>query len=142
MFVLDTNVASELMRPEPMPGVMAWIAERNAQEMYLTAVSEAELRYGVAILPAGKRRNALEAAMTRWLNQGFRQRILPFDSGAAWAYAKIAAERRQAGRPIGEADCQIAAICLSRGFILVTRNVRHFSGTGVEVVNPWATIKT
>ena len=74
MFALDTNVASELMRPEPTPAVAAWIAERDAQEMYLTAVSEAELRYGVAIMPAGKRRNALEAAMTRWLDQGFRER--------------------------------------------------------------------
>ena len=68
MFALDTNVASELMRPEPMPAVAAWIAERDAQEMYLTAVSEAELRYGVAIMPLGKRRSALEAAMARWFD--------------------------------------------------------------------------
>ena len=138
MFAIDTNVASELMRPEPMPAVAAWIAERDAQELYLTAVSEAELRYGVAIMPVGKRRNALEATMTRWLDQGFRERILPFDSVAARAYAQIAADLRQAGRPIGEADCQIAAICRSRGAVLVTRNVRHFNDTGVDVVNPWA----
>ena len=137
MFVLDTNVASELMRPEPMPLVAAWIAERDAREMYLTAVSEAELRYGVAILPAGKRRNALEAAMFRWLDQGFGERILPFDSAGARAYSQIAAERRQAGRPINEADCQIAAICHSRGAVLVTRNVRDFKAMGVEIVNPW-----
>ena len=138
MFVLDTNVASELMRPEPTPAVAAWIAERDAQEMYLTAVSEAELRYGVAIMPVGKRRSALETAMTRWFDQGFIQRILPFDSAAARAYAEIAADRRQAGRPIGEADCQIVAICRSRGAVLVTRNVRHFKGTEVDVVDPWA----
>jgi len=137
MFAIDTNVASELMRPEPTPSVAAWIAGRDAQEMYLTAVSEAELRYGVAILPVGKRRTALEAAMTRWFDRGFGERILPFDSAAAKAYAEIAAERRQTGRTIGEADCQIAAICGSRGATLVTRNVRHFRGTGVEVVNPW-----
>ena len=137
MFALDTNVASELMRLEPAPAVAAWITERDAQEMYLTAVSEAELRYGVAIMPVGKRRDALEAAMTRWLGQGFRERILPFDSVAARAYAEIAAERRQAGRQISEADCQIAAICCSRGAVLVTRNVRDFQSTGVEVVNPW-----
>ncbi|MXW20264.1 MAG: type II toxin-antitoxin system VapC family toxin [Gammaproteobacteria bacterium] len=140
MFAIDTNVASELMRPEPTPAVAAWIAERDAQEMYLTAVSEAELRYGVAIMPVGKRRNALEAAMTRWLDLGFRERVLPFDSAAARAYAEIAAERRQTGRVIGEADCQIAAICRSRGAVLVTRNVRDFKDTGVEVVNPWATV--
>ena len=140
MFAIDTNVASELMRPEPTPSVAAWIAERDAQEMYLTAVSEAELRYGVAIMPAGKRRNALDAAMTRWLDLGFRERVLPFDSAAARAYAEIAAGRRQTGRTIGEADCQIAAICRSRGIVLVTRNVRDFKDTGVEVINPWATV--
>ena len=124
------------MRPAPTPSVAAWIAERDAATMFLTAVSEAELRFGVAILPAGRRRNALEAAMRRWLERGFAERILPFDSAAAEAYAEIAADRRQAGRPIGEADCQIAAISRSRGTSLVTRNVRDFEGTGVEVVDP------
>ena len=141
MFAIDTNVASKLMRPDPTPVVAAWIDDRDAQEMFLTAVTEAELLYGVAIMPAGRRRNVLEAAMTRWLDQGFRERILPFDSVAARAYAEIAADRRRAGRPIGEADCQIAAICRSRGAVLVTRNVRHFGGTGVDVVDPWAPIE-
>ena len=136
MLVIDTNVASDLMRPAPTPSVAAWIAERDAATMFLTAVSEAELRFGVAILPAGRRRNALEAAMRRWLERGFAERILPFDSAAAEAYAEIAADRRQAGRPIGEADCQIVAISRSRGASLVTRNVRDFEGTGVEVVDP------
>ena len=138
MFVIDTNVASELMRREPIPSVAAWIAERDAEEMYLTAVSEAELRYGVAIMHAGRRRNALEAAMNRWLDQGFAERILPFDSAAARAYAEIAADRRHAGRLIGEADCQIAAISRSRGAVLVTRNVRDFEGTRVDIINPWS----
>lgn len=137
MFAIDTNVASELMRPQPMPSVAAWIAEHDAQEMYLTSVSEAELRYGVAILPAGRRRTVLEAAMSHWLDHGFRERILPFDSAAARAYAEIAVECRHAGRPIGEADCQIAAICRTRGVVLVTRNVRDFQCTGIEVVDPW-----
>lgn len=138
MFVIDTNVASELMRPEPTPSVAAWIGERDAKDMYLTAVSEAELRHGVAILPVGRRRNALEAAMIRWLDLGFGERILPFDSAATRAYAEIAAGRRQAGRPIGEADCQIAAISRSRGAFLVTRNVRDFEDTGVSVIDPWS----
>ena len=138
MFVIDTNVASELMRPEPTAAVADWIAERNAQDMYLTAVSEAELLYGVAIMPTGKRRHALEAAMTRWLDLGFRERILPFDSAAARAYAEIAAGRRRAGRPIGAADCQIAAISRSRGAVLVTRNVRDFEDTELSVIDPWS----
>ena len=137
MIVIDTNVASELMRPSPTPAVAAWIAERDAENIYLTAVTEAELLYGVAIMSAGKRRTALETAMTRWLDRGFGERILPFDSAAARAYADIAAARRQAGRPIGEADCQIAAISRSRGADLVTRNVRDFQGTGVNVIDPW-----
>ena len=138
MFAIDTNVASELMRPEPAPAVVAWIAARQAQEIYLTVVTEAELRYGVAILPVGRRRRMLETAMTRWLDVGFRERILPFDSAAARACAEIAADRRQAGRPIGEADCRIAAICRSRGAVLITRNVRDFIGAGIAVADPWA----
>lgn len=139
MLVIDTNVASELMRPAPTPSVAAWIAERDASAMYLTAVSEAELRFGIAILPEGRRRTALEAAMHRWLEIGFAERILPFDSAAARAYAAIAADRRGVGRPIGDADCQIAAISRSRGASLVTRNVRDFEGTGVDVLDPWTT---
>ena len=137
MFILDTNVASELMRPAPNPTVAAWIAGQDAEEMYLTAVSEAELLYGVAIMPAGRRRNALEAAMREWLDLGFARRILPFDSAAARAYAEIASGRRRVGRPIGEADCQIAAISRSCGAVLATRNVRDFDSTEVELVDPW-----
>ena len=90
MYAIDTNVASELMRPAPAVAVAAWIAEQNAGDLVLTAISEAELRYGVAIVPAGRRRNELEAAMTRWLAVGFGGRILPFDSAAAHHYADIA----------------------------------------------------
>ena len=137
MYVIDTNVASELMRPSPAPAVAAWIAGRDAEELYLTAVSEAELLYGVAIVPVGKRRNELEAAMHRWLDTGFAERILPFDSAAARDYADIAAGRRSAGRPIAPADCQIAAIARCRGMAVATRNVRDFGDIDVEIVDPW-----
>ena len=138
MLVIDTNVASDLMRPTPTPSVAAWIAERDAATMFLTAISEAELRFSVAILPPGKRRHALESAMRRWLERGFSDRILSFDSAAAQAYAEIAADRRLAGRPIGEADCQIAAIAAARRMKLATRNVRDFEDMGIEIVDPWA----
>ena len=137
MYALDTNVVSELMRPNAALPVSSWVAARDSRELYLTAVSEAELCYGVAIMPVGRRRDALEAAMTRWLELGFGERILPFDSAAARVYAGFAAECRRTGRPIGEADCQIAAIAHSRGAILVTRNVRDFEGTGIEIIDPW-----
>ena len=139
MHVIDTNVASELMRPSPAPAVVAWIAGRDVEDLYLTAVGEAELLYGVAIMPAGRRRNELEAVMLRWLDTGFAERILPFDSAAARDYADIAAGRRSAGRPIAPADCQIAAIARCRGMAVATRNVRDFEDIGVEIVDPWAT---
>ena len=137
MHVIDTNVASELMRPSPAPAVAAWVAGRDAAELYLTAVSEAELLYGVAIVPAGRRRNELEAAMLRRRDTGFAERILPFDSGAARAYTDIAASWRSAGRPIAPAERQIAAIARSRGMAVATRNVRDFGDIDVEFVDPW-----
>ena len=100
MFVVDTNVASGRMRPEPTSAAAVRTAERDAQDMCLTTVGEAEPLWGVAILPIGKRWNALEAAMSRWLDLGSGERILPFDSAAARADAEIAAGRRQAGRPV------------------------------------------
>ena len=138
MYVIDTNVASELMRPEPTASVAAWIAQRDADELFLTAISEAELRYGVKIVPAGRRKDELEAALTRWLDMwdsatGFCRSTAP----AARHYAEIAFRRRRAGRPIQEADCRIAAISRSRGSVLVTRNIRDFEDIDIEVVDPW-----
>ena len=137
MFVLDTNVVSELMRSAPEPAVEAWVVSRRAVDMYFSAVGEAELRYGVAILPAGRRRDALAAAVDGLVREDFAGQVLPFDSMAAQAYAEIAATRRRAGRPVCQADCQIAAIAQSRGFAVATRNVRDFAGMAIEVVDPW-----
>ena len=110
MIILDTNVLSELVRPEPAKQVERWLSAQDGAKVYFTTVGEAELRHGVAILPTGKRRNALSTAMEGLLDEDFRDRILPFDRPAARAYATIAAERRAAGRPISQFDCQIAAI--------------------------------
>ena len=138
MIVLDTNIVSELMRPDPDVSVVNWVAGQAAPHLFLSTISEAELRYGVEILPAGERRSRLLDEVDGMLQEDFAGRILPFDSAAAQAYALIAAARRAAGRPINHADCQIAAIARCRGASVSTRNVDDFEGSGIEVINPWA----
>ena len=138
MILLDTNILSELMRPAPEPAVEQWLADQPAASVFISAITEAELRYGLALMPSGKRRSALAVEIEAMLGEDFSGRILPFDSPAAVAFAEIAAERRQAGRPISQADAQIAAIARSRGAALATRNVPDFEGCGVEIINPWS----
>lgn len=140
MYVLDTNVVSELMRPTPDPGVEAWVAQRRAAHLYFSAVGEAELRYGIAIMPAGRRRDVLAAAVDGLVREDFAGRVLPFDSAAARAYAEIAAVRRSAGRPVCQADCQIAAIACAHGLSVATRNLRDFAGMGIDVIDPWGNV--
>ena len=137
MILLDTNVISELMRAEPAQTVLDWFGKHDASDLFISAVTEAELRTGIAILPEGQRRDRLQAAIDAMIDQDFQGRILPFDSLAAKAYAEVAAQRRAAGRPIAEADCQIAAIARAAGAPVATRNVKDFDGCGVEVINPW-----
>lgn len=137
MFVLDTNVVSELMRQFPSPVVEEWVADRPAGHLFFTSVGEAELRFGVEILPVGARRDALTTAIEGVLREDFANRVLQFDSPAARKYAEIAAARRAAGRPISHTDCQIAAIARSRGGTVVTRNTRDFEGIDIAVLNPW-----
>ncbi|MXY71183.1 MAG: type II toxin-antitoxin system VapC family toxin [Acidobacteriia bacterium] len=136
--LLDTNVVSELLRPSPDPAVERWVGKRPATDLYFSVGGEAELRYGVAILPTGRRRDtlafAIEAILREDLDDG---RILPFDRAAAREYADIAAARRSTGRPIAPTDCQIAAIARSRDMAVVTRNVQDFDDTGIEVADPW-----
>ena len=137
MIVLDTNVVSELMRAAPAPGVLDWFADNTADDLYLAAIVEAELRFGVLLLPDGRRKRDLGDALEAMLAEDFRDRVLPFDSAAARAYARIASDLRRDGRAVKEADCQIAAIAASRGAAVATRNVRDFSGAGIEVHDPW-----
>lgn len=138
--VLDTNVVSELMREAPRREVLAWVDARPWHELFVTAVTEAEVRTGVAILSASKRRLGLMQTAERIFADIFAQRVLPFDGAAARAYAEITAGRRAIGRPIGQRDCQIAAIARCRGAALATRNVRDFEETGIEVLDPWAEV--
>ena len=138
MIVLDTNVVSELMRPDPNPAVVDWVAAQAVPRLFLSTVTEAELRYGVEILPAGERRTRLLDEVEGMLSEDFAGRILPFDSAAAHAYALIAAARRAAGRPINHADCQIAAIARCRGASVATRDIAGFEGSGINLIDPGA----
>ena len=137
MIVLDTNVLSEAWRPAPSPAVMGWMRSQPAAALFTTTITEAELLYGIALLPEGKRRRSLEAVVALIFAEELAGRVLPFDSAAAREYADIAATRRRAGRPIAEADAQIAAIARSRGAAVATRNVEDFAGCGLTVVSPW-----
>jgi toxin FitB len=137
VIILDTNIVSELLRPAPAPQVEVWLAAQDGATIWFTAVGEAELHHGVAILPAGRRRSALAEAIEAMLEEDFRDRVLPFDRAAARAYAAIAAARRAAGRPISQFDCQIAAIARAHEAAVATRNTGDYEGCGVEVIDPW-----
>lgn len=139
MIVLDTNVVSEAMRPVPDPAVLEWMNAQQAGELYLTSMTTAELLYGVARLPSGRRREELAEKVARLVDELFEGRVLQFDSTASIAYARIASVRERAGNPIGAADAVIAATASAAGTdALATRNVSDFADTGLSVVNPWA----
>jgi toxin FitB len=138
MIVLDTNVVSELMRPDPAPQVAAWIRERDRHELRTTVITLAEIRFGIARLPDGRRKQALlDAADEIFLS--FGDQVLPFDAAAAEQYAVIASARERSGKPIPGFDALIAAVCRSRGAALATRNLPDFGDTGIELVDPWFT---
>jgi len=139
MVVIDTNIVSELMRAEPSAEVLAWMDDRQARELFVAAVTEAEVRTGIALLPEGRRRRGLAEACERTFGSLFAGRVLPFDGDAARAYAEIASARRVLGRPVSQADCQIAAIARSCGMAVATRNIRDFEDMGIEILDPWNT---
>jgi predicted nucleic acid-binding protein len=138
MILLDTNVVSELMKSAPDRRVETWLASLPSSSLFTTTIVEAELRYGAAVLPPGRRRESLIADIDGMLTEEFANRILPFDSAAAVAYAAISAERRRAGRPISQLDAQIAAVARSRGAVLATRNGTDFEDCGIKIINPWS----
>ena len=137
MIVLDTNVLSEAIRPVPSRRVLDWLSAQQPSGLFTTAISEAELFYGLALLPAGKRRTSLEEAVRRMLEEDFAQRVLPFDRAAASAFAVIASGRRKKGRPISEFDAQIAAVARINGAAVATRNADDFRDCGIGVIDPW-----
>ncbi|HEX3346884.1 MAG TPA: type II toxin-antitoxin system VapC family toxin [Acetobacteraceae bacterium] len=137
MFVLDTNVLSAIMRADPPQRVAMWVSAQSADLLFTTAVSHAEILSGLAELPEGRRRSALEAAARAMFLEDFDGRVLPFDMSAAVAYADIFVMRRKIGRATPAIDLMIAAIARSRGARVVTRNVGDFDGCGVGIVDPW-----
>ena len=137
MIVLDTNVVSELLLVVSNPLVLQWIEQQSSPLVHTTAVTEAELRLGAAILPVGKRKTQLTKLIEDTLREDFPDRILSFDSDAATLYATICAHRRSIGHPISQFDAQIAAICRVRGATLATRNVADFADIGLKFINPW-----
>lgn len=137
MIVLDTNVVSELMRAAPAPSVLGWFASFRASELWITAITAAELRFGAGRLPSGRRRDQITAAVEGLLEADFRGRVLPFDAAASVSYADLVVARERSGRPLAFPDAQIAAIAVTRGAALATHNVRDFADLGLSLINPW-----
>ena len=137
MIILDTNVLSALMRQMPEAPVVVWLDRQPAESVWITSITLFEARLGLALLPKGRRQQALEAAFARLLEEDLENRVLDFDSAAATEAASLAARRQKAGRSVDMRDTQIAGIALARRATLATRNLRHFQDLNVPVVDPW-----
>jgi hypothetical protein len=136
MIVLDTNVVSEAMKPDPHPSVRAWLNNQAAETLYLSSVTLAELLFGIASLPVGKRKDMLAQTLDG-LMELFRDRVLPFDTDAARRYADLAVTAKVGGRGFPIPDGYIAAIAASRRFIVASRDTAPYEAAGVPVINPW-----
>ncbi|UIF89017.1 type II toxin-antitoxin system VapC family toxin (plasmid) [Cupriavidus necator] len=137
MIVLDTNVLSELMRAQAEPAVVDWLDRQEQDSLAVTAVTVAELLYGIARLPEGRRKTGLRDAALQMLDEEFAGRVLAFDEDAAVHYAALVSQRERTGRPISMADAQIAAICRHHAAALATRNTKDFDGVDIILANPW-----
>ena len=136
MIVLDTNVVSEAMKPEPHPAVRAWLNEQAVETLYLSSVTLAELLFGIGALPTGKRKDMLAQALDGLLGL-FRDRVLPFDTDAARRYAELAVTAKAGGRGFPTPDGYIAAIAASRAFIVASRDTAPYEAVSIAVINPW-----
>jgi len=137
MIVLDTNVLSELMKPQGSKEVKAWVKAQPRHNLFITTITQAEVLYGIAILPVGTRRQLLQDTTQAMLREDFLDKILSFDSESAHYFAIIASHRRGQGKPISQFDAQIAAVCRTHQAILATRNINDFTDCQIELVNPW-----
>ena len=137
MIILDTNVLSALLQQQPDPQVVAWLDDQPAESIWLSSITVFEARYGLALLPAGRRKDLLEQRFEELVQDDLQNRVLLFDINAAAHAAQLAADRKTRGRPVDMRDTFIAGIALARSATLATRNVRHFDDLSVPVVNPW-----
>lgn len=138
MILLDTNVLSALMRREADPHIVTWLDSQPPEWIWTTAITVFEIRFGLEILTSGRRRRSLEDAFSKALEEEFEGRVLSFDWRAAQAAAVFAAAQRRAGRPVEIRDVQIAGIAAARNATLATRNMRHFEGIGIDLIDPWS----
>ena len=137
MILLDTNVISEPWKPVPEPRVLAWIDGQAIETLFLSAVTVAELRFGIGAMPAGRRRAVLHERLEQEVLPLFEGRVLSFDLAASQAYAELMVRAKSDGRAIGKADGYIAATAASRGYTVASRDVSPFEAAGVRVLNPW-----
>ena len=137
MIVLDTNILSELMRPMPNEQVLAWVDAQTVSELAITAITVAEILYGIERLANGKRKQNLHAQAIAMFKEDFADHILPFDADAAVHYAQLTATSEAAGQPPSMGDAQIAAICRLHRASLATRNIRDFKNFELVMINPW-----
>jgi len=137
MILLDTNVISEPLRHAPNARVIEWIDAQALETLYLSAITVAELRAGVALLPAGKRRTGLHDSLESRVLPLFVGRVIPFDMVCTKAYAQLMAKARAAGLAVGAADGYIAASAAANGFAVATRDTGPFQAAGIAVINPW-----
>ena len=140
MIILDTNVLGALMRTVPDATVVAWLDRQPAESVWITSITLFETRFGLALLPSGRRRHALESAFDHLLKEDLENRVLDFDSAAATAAASLAATRQKSGQPVDMRDTQIAGIALARRASLATRNVRHFADLEISIIDPWVPV--
>lgn len=139
MYVIDTNVLSEVMKDEAHPAVATWLRSCPPEAMFTTAISRSEIIYGIRRLPDGAKRYRLDRAAQEMFAQEFNGRVLPFDAQAADIYADLRIARAKGGRPLATEDGMIAAIAKAQNATVVTRDVTGFEGCGITLINPWET---
>ncbi len=137
MILLDTNVISEPLKPGSDPNVLAWIDAQTVETLFVSTITLAELRFGIAVMPDGKRKSGLQRRLEEEVIPLFEGRVLTFDDRASRAYAEVRARARAAGKAIGTADAYIAAVAVAHGFVVATRDTSPFEAAGCEFINPW-----